>query len=443
MSYRNRLAIFLGALALLPASGCQDNSPGRGQYSNVATTDDSTPIAAPPYDFSRDLFRSVPDGAVVTLELDKTEYLLGENVLVHYVLENTSDEPFQFSIGGDYRAAVRSLRYRVTATDENGKPVADANPWASCLGGLLGKPTLKPGEKRIESLALLRYCKFDKPGRYKIRVEHDLGCARRTVASGLSAKRRSPSKCLRRVRRNASWLNTNEMPASESESMQGRKAEYADFSVLRLPVYLQPLTKRAERGFQPAVTGIGNIETQAATAVLIDLLDHKDDQIVLLAAYMLNARLPDPQFQGQLPGRAFDASKDRRQRLAKATWNSDFAESIARRRSSSSVVKRARLSAPARSCCNVSARRASCRPSLPSWTDRWQDWGRASNRKITFSACPAAVRNCCGQCTCSSSAEQWYPSNRRRSARFSCIWIRSRPTPTFVRQDGRRSVWVG
>ena len=62
----------------------------------------------------------VPEGAKVTLEFDRADYFLGENVLVHFVLQNTGDTPFEASWGGDYRGASRRLRFTVTATDEAG-----------------------------------------------------------------------------------------------------------------------------------------------------------------------------------------------------------------------------------------------------------------------------------------------------------------------------------
>jgi hypothetical protein len=57
--------------------------------------------------------KPVPIGAKVTLELDRPEYFLGENVLVHFILKNTSDEPFEADLGGDYRGATRHLRFQV------------------------------------------------------------------------------------------------------------------------------------------------------------------------------------------------------------------------------------------------------------------------------------------------------------------------------------------
>src|ERR1035437_10880951 len=41
----------------------------------------------------------VPAGAKVTLEVDRREYFLGENVFVHFILENTGDQPFEADFG--------------------------------------------------------------------------------------------------------------------------------------------------------------------------------------------------------------------------------------------------------------------------------------------------------------------------------------------------------
>src|SRR6266404_2023662 len=56
---------------------------------------------------------SVPASAKITLELDKPEYFLGENILLHFVVENVGEEPFSINLGGDYRGSHRSLRFRI------------------------------------------------------------------------------------------------------------------------------------------------------------------------------------------------------------------------------------------------------------------------------------------------------------------------------------------
>ena len=62
--------------------------------------------------------RPVPPGLKLSLLFDKESYFLGENVLVHLCVENTSPEPFKIDLGGDYRGATRHTRFKVLATDE-------------------------------------------------------------------------------------------------------------------------------------------------------------------------------------------------------------------------------------------------------------------------------------------------------------------------------------
>ncbi len=79
--------------------------------------------------------KPVPEGAKVTLETDRQEYLLGENILVHFVLENAGTQPFDADFGGDYRGSSRAIRFQVTATDEAGKDAEDPDPNQLCYGG--------------------------------------------------------------------------------------------------------------------------------------------------------------------------------------------------------------------------------------------------------------------------------------------------------------------
>src|SRR5439155_18188934 len=99
--------------------------------------------------------RPVPVGAKVTLELDRREYFLGENVLIHFILENAGDRPFEADFGGDYRGATRHLRFKVTATDESGHVAEDPDTSEWCCGGLGGGRKLNPTDKFTQSLPLI------------------------------------------------------------------------------------------------------------------------------------------------------------------------------------------------------------------------------------------------------------------------------------------------
>lgn len=63
----------------------------------------------------------------------------------------------------------------MVATDVEGKLVEDPYPSIMCRGGLSSGKTLQPGETWWQSLPLMRYCDFHRPGVYKLKVYHDLG----------------------------------------------------------------------------------------------------------------------------------------------------------------------------------------------------------------------------------------------------------------------------
>ena len=95
----------------------------------------------------------VPDGAKVTIESDKQAYFLGENVLLHFILENAGNKPFEADFGGDYRGATRHLRFKVAAIDDSGRMAEDPDPSGFCGGGLGGPVVpaavrLVPGQSR-------------------------------------------------------------------------------------------------------------------------------------------------------------------------------------------------------------------------------------------------------------------------------------------------------
>ena len=273
----------------------------------------------------------IPERVKVTLEFDRPEYFLGENVLAHFVIENTGTTPFKISQGGDYRGSSRSLRFKVTATDEAGHETADPDPDPSCFGGLVNQPTIKPGGKFTVSVPLVRYREFDAPGKYTVRVSHDLGWQEptdgrpRSVAEGTVTFRMPDDAQAEKI-----VAQMEALPEDPNVSQGERSPDYADFAALRQPVYLPALLRRAEKGNARALAGIGLMPTPAATAALIQLAGAGDHEDALDAALTLNNRLPDPQFTGKLPGRGpFDFSQmNNRRRLSQRSWDDKFAPQV-------------------------------------------------------------------------------------------------------------------
>src|SRR4026209_1829339 len=93
------------------------------------------------------------------LTADKNAFFLGENVLVHYCFENTTTGPIKISVGGDYRGSTRSLRFKVTVTDDTGTVMPDPDPSGYSLGGLGSSPQIDPGGQWCQSLPLMRYAR--------------------------------------------------------------------------------------------------------------------------------------------------------------------------------------------------------------------------------------------------------------------------------------------
>lgn len=97
--------------------------------------------------------------ARVVLSIDKPTFFAGENVLIHYCLENTASTPFQISYGGDSRGASRSLRFKMTLTDDHGTIVADPDPTGYNEGGIgAGLPTARVSTSLKSRFKISRRC---------------------------------------------------------------------------------------------------------------------------------------------------------------------------------------------------------------------------------------------------------------------------------------------
>lgn len=273
---------------------------------------------------------AVPPGARVSLHLDKERYFLGENVLVHFCVENAGTEAFGIDLGGDYRCASRHLRFSVTATDAQGKKVPDPDPSGYCLGGKGYCPTIPPGARHYESLPLLRYCRIEKPGVYKLRASHDLGW---TEAGGRTIPVAEATVTFATPTAEQARGIVEEMYRLSKDTIMfsGRRQQaYADFTTLAHPVYLPILAPRAARGCYRALQALGEIPTPEATKVLVRLLDHQNPAFARKVVQTLNRRLPDPQLKGTLPCRnVFDNTCDERRRwLVSRCWRAEFAPAI-------------------------------------------------------------------------------------------------------------------
>jgi hypothetical protein len=97
-------------------------------------------------------------GLAITVEIPKRRWILGENILAHYVVKNVSEQPVAVSFGGDYRGSSRARRFIVVATDAEGNEVADPDAFSQLRAfiehrggsGMSGKPDAKEA-KRLQA----------------------------------------------------------------------------------------------------------------------------------------------------------------------------------------------------------------------------------------------------------------------------------------------------
>jgi hypothetical protein len=214
--------------------------------------------------------RDLPAGVKVSLVQATNTYFLGENVLLHYHLENTGDTPFKLSVGGDYRGGTRAHRFKVSATDAQGRPVADPSPVQWDMGGLSPMATLTNGASWDEQVWLVRYCRFEEPGTYTVRVFHDLGLGPkrdhdpRELTTTIHFKAPTEAEARELV---AAMLK----PSHDSGTTWGKRGRSVpDFGVLRHPAYLPALKDLARSGSSEALRGIDGIITVEATKFLAD-----------------------------------------------------------------------------------------------------------------------------------------------------------------------------
>ncbi|MFT7615031.1 MAG: hypothetical protein ACI9J3_004019 [Parvicellaceae bacterium] len=274
--------------------------------------------------------QSIPKNAKVSISTNKAKYFLGENILLHFKLENTGNNTFKASFGSDYRGAARSLRWKVTAIDEQGDTVADPYPGGFCMGGLGGPSDVTKENPYFHSIPVLRYLRFEKPGTYKIKVHHDFGWKAYTSEEFPDAEvelvldepsEKEASKLVE------AWVQEKD---DLGYSVGEKHNEHAAFSYVRSKIFLPALVEEANKGNVKAIWGIGSIPTVDATASLIDLVRSAIDTIKETACRELCQRLPDPYLKGEL-GLRNVFNNDRaaaRKYLVDRSWDEKFAPDI-------------------------------------------------------------------------------------------------------------------
>ena len=267
-----------------------------------------------------------PSGLSVELVADRTNFFLGEPILLHYRIANGGTSTAKISVGGDYRGSTRADRFAVTAFSEDGRQVEDPTPLMQNFGGgLMPGGEIKPGDEWFERLPVQEYCRFDRPGTYTIHAFHDLGFGAARTNDPRNAKRtvvlHAPTEeQARRI------LKEDEDAKPYGGPTWGRKGESRlDYHCIRCPAFLRPLQERAKAGNESALEGISSIRTLDASRALVELLDHTNKAFAAKAAALIEPRLPHPESAFVGPWGA-----QRRQFIVTNAWDEALSSDVRR-----------------------------------------------------------------------------------------------------------------
>ena len=274
---------FLLAAALVAISLCPESrtAPAPPVTPSIAHTDFNQVGKVPPADTLK-----------LSLQAARTEFFLGENILLHYCIENLGKEPIGHSVGGDYRGGSRADRFKVTVVDSAGREMPDPQPKQFNMGGLIPLGGIKPGQTWFEVVFLLRYRSLGQPGDYTVTVFHDLGWGPRRTNDfrvvSIRLKLKMPT-----VAEAAQVIAAMEKAKSYNGKSWGKKGQpTADFSLLKFPVYLPLLSAAANLD---AVAGLAKMPGIEATRALLSLAETPGMDVPAAAAAALSQRIPVPE----------------------------------------------------------------------------------------------------------------------------------------------------
>jgi hypothetical protein len=273
---------------------------------------------------------AIPEGAEVTLELDKQEYFLGENVVLHWRIRNTGDEPFKFDFGGDGRTPIakRAIRFKIEAVDAAGNAALDPYPNPMNMGGWGGPVSLDSGEDYWDDLQLMRYRELTKSGTYKIHVYHDLGQDKGRGWPSIPDPSDIPPEPRNGLLATTTLrfvMPTDEqarqvvktilaLPDDPNRTMGKRGVPFADFELLRYPVYLPNMKELAQQGDVRGLKAIGAMAFPEATAALLELMKSSNPAIATKAGDLVIRRTPNK----------FERGPSRGAYLVKRSWTDEL-----------------------------------------------------------------------------------------------------------------------
>lgn len=244
-----------------------------------------------------------PGAAELTLESSKNRYFLGEPFRLKVTLTNKGRKMFSISTRADYRGSNRALRFKIQATSDTGETVPPADWPVFFNGGSYGISELPPMKSWAVELWPLDYLKLTKPGVYTIRLTHDFGWQTKRFADLWDPPGAKPDVFSDKewkapiAQMRVEFVRPDESRAerivAQIETAVRNKDEdkIPEIRDLTDPVFLAPLTKRAEQGLEYFIRVLGAMPVTEASHALLKIAEREDSPAALFAAKVIIVRL--------------------------------------------------------------------------------------------------------------------------------------------------------
>jgi len=261
------------------------------------------------------------DDLTTKLEVPDKPVVVGSAWVVHYVVHNNGTTPL--SVNPDFDEYLwRSTRVWLEAIGPDGVFAADPLAYKSFPGRLGGtmvseNSPISPSGSRVFTVTPRRYVRLDRPGRWTLRLFHDLGMGR--ASDGYEPRWATATIDVvmpDAAQAEAVLIDHESRLTQHLDSKNERRPAGADFPAMELSIYLPLLSARARAGSRYAIQGLAMIPTAGATDSLLEILTRRpppappaekllaDLHPWVIAFRSLTRRLPPTEFQRRIRGGA-------------------------------------------------------------------------------------------------------------------------------------------
>ena len=229
----------------------------------------------------------------IRYSVGKTNYFIGEPILVTCTISNRGKHPVTLEIGGDTRMASRPQRWLFCAVTDTGIRAIDPTPQWGNMGGPGPLPPVLPHGKSYSMRAsLLDYVLFPKAGKYTVTGYLDIG------VDGIGPVLKKSHGWFRHHRVGEFTVTIVEPTPKDAEALVDNLVKSGNrraFSWLYHSSYLKPLQRRLssdKRNTGLFIHATGTIPSREAVSLLLRIAQ-KDAQNEQDAAFaVLNSKVP-------------------------------------------------------------------------------------------------------------------------------------------------------